>query len=90
MAAALQQPGRLHPVEGRPGLVGVDVSAVTPGDRVRHTNRESGEVRDGRLLAFKIQEGFTGRGHYRVQWALVQFRGRHRAYCGLGQLEVLK
>lgn len=63
---------------------------MTPGDRVRHHHPETGAVADGRLLAFKVQEGFTSNGHYMVRWALVQFRGRRRAYCGLGQLEVLK
>jgi hypothetical protein len=62
---------------------------VNPGDRVRH-HYPDGHVEDGRLLAFKIQQGLTATGHYRVQWALVQFRGRRRAYCGLARLEVLK
>ena len=62
---------------------------MTPGDRVRYHDPD-GRTEDGRLLQFKIQEGTTSKGWYRVAWALVQFRGRRRAYCHPKQLEVLK
>ena len=62
---------------------------MTPGDRVRYHNAE-GEPKDGRLLDWKIQDYPSSKGINRVHWALVQFRGRRRAYCHPGQLEVLK